>query len=104
MKEYALLDLYRKMRAVDGRNERTWNSQKYLNYDKEIELEECSRLARRLFGEKKEPVMDELTSLGKRLADYCRMTIETGGLKPDSPIGIAYRDFIEEWNKCQNTT
>ena len=43
--------------------------------------------------------MDELLHLAKRLADYCRMTIETGGLKPDSSIGIAYRDFIKEWNK-----
>ena len=43
--------------------------------------------------------MDEILHLAKRLADYCRMTSETGGLKPDSPIGIAYRDFIEEWDK-----
>lgn len=43
---------------------------------------------------------EEQLQLGKRLADYCRMTIEIGELKPDSPIGIAYRDFIEEWNKC----
>lgn len=40
-----------------------------------------------------------LLDLAKRLADYVRMTIEIGGLKPDSPIGIAYRDFMEEWPK-----
>lgn len=41
---------------------------------------------------------NELLSLAKRLADYVRMTIEVGELEPDSPVGIAYRDFIEEWN------
>ena len=47
--------------------------------------------------------MDELLKLAKRLADYVRMTIETGELKPDSPIGIAYRDFIKEWDKRHET-
>ncbi len=42
--------------------------------------------------------MEEIIDLGKRLADYVRMTIETEGLKPDSPIGIAYRDFMKEWD------
>lgn len=45
--------------------------------------------------------MDEIVSLGKRLADYVRMIIEIGELKLDSPVGIAYRDFIAEWNKTQ---
>lgn len=48
--------------------------------------------------------MDELLNLAKRLADYVRMTIETGELKSESPIGIAYRDFIEEWDKRHLTT
>lgn len=42
---------------------------------------------------------NDLLSAAKRLADYVRLTIEAGGLEPDSPIGIAYRDFMEEWNK-----
>ncbi len=45
--------------------------------------------------------MDERLKLGKRLADYVRMTIEIGEIKADSPVGIAYRDFIEEWNKTK---
>ena len=48
--------------------------------------------------------MNETLYLAKRLADYCRMTIEIGELKSDSPIGIAYRDFIEEWNKYHLTS
>jgi len=43
--------------------------------------------------------MDELLNLAKRLADYVRMTIEIGGLESDSLLGIAHRDFIEEWDK-----
>jgi len=43
--------------------------------------------------------MDKILNLAKRLADYVRMTIEIGELKPDSPVGIAYKDFMEEWNK-----
>lgn len=45
-------------------------------------------------------ILSELISLAKRLGDYCRMLIEIGELKGDSPVGIAYRDFIAEWNKC----
>ncbi len=42
--------------------------------------------------------MEEIVSLSKRLADYVRMTIETGGLKRNSPVAIAYRDFMDEWD------
>lgn len=36
----------------------------------------------------------EINKLAKRLADYCRLEIEAKHLKEDSPIGIAYRDFM----------
>ena len=42
---------------------------------------------------------EEQLQLGKRLADYVRMTIEIGVIHAQSPTGIAYRDFIEEWDK-----
>jgi len=39
-----LLSLYRKKRAADGLNGRTWDATKHLKYDKEIELEESRHL------------------------------------------------------------
>ena len=39
-----LLDLYRKKRAVDGLNGRTWDAENHLKYDKAIELEESCYL------------------------------------------------------------
>ena len=33
----------------------------------------------------------------KRLADYVRLAIEIGSIKENSPLAIAYRDFMEEW-------
>lgn len=37
----------------------------------------------------------------KRLGDYVRMTIDTGGLSKTSPIAIAYRDFMEEFKELE---
>ena len=39
---------------------------------------------------------DKLKYYSIRLADYVRMSIEIGQIKEDSPIGIAYRDFMVE--------
>ena len=36
----------------------------------------------------------ERDEMAKRLADYCRMTIETGELNNGSSIAVAYRDYI----------
>lgn len=47
------------------------------------------------------PTKSELTHLAKCLGHYVRMIIEIGELKPDSPVGIAYRDFIAEWDKLK---
>ncbi len=44
MTDKELLDLYRKKRAVDGLNGRTWDSQKHLKYDQEIEIQESRPL------------------------------------------------------------
>ena len=41
--------------------------------------------------------MDNFVHYAKRLADYVRIAIEMGIIQPDSTIGIAYRDFMEEW-------
>ena len=34
-------------------------------------------------------------NLLKRLIDYVRLEIETGAIKRSSPVGIAYRDYVE---------
>ena len=41
---------------------------------------------------------DRLKHYAKRLADYVRLAIETEYIKANSPVGIAYYDFIAEWN------
>ena len=41
--------------------------------------------------------MEIILELAKKLADYVRMTIEIGELESDCPLGIAYKDFMEEW-------
>ena len=37
----------------------------------------------------------------KRLADYCRLSMEVGTVKKDSAIAVAYLDFMEEWKAWQ---
>ena len=39
-------------------------------------------------------LLEERDEMAKRLADYCRMTIETGALNYGSSIAIAYRDYM----------
>jgi len=39
---------------------------------------------------------DALLHYAKRLADYVRMDIEIGTIDKDSPVGIAWRDFMIE--------
>ena len=38
--------------------------------------------------------LEERDEMAKRLADYCRMTIETGVLNYGSSIAVAYRDYM----------
>lgn len=38
--------------------------------------------------------LEERDEMAKRLADYCRMTIETGELNYGSSIAVAYRDYM----------
>ena len=35
----------------------------------------------------------------KRLADYVRLSLETGSIKENSPVAIAYKDFMAEWDE-----
>ena len=44
---------------------------------------------------------DNLLHYAKRLADYVRMSIEIGQISEESPLGIAYRDFMIEWKLYQ---
>lgn len=44
MNDKELLDLYRKKRAVDGLNGRTWDAEKHFKYDKEIAFAESCHL------------------------------------------------------------
>jgi len=41
--------------------------------------------------------MENILYYAKRLADYVRLGIETGTVKPCTPIAIAYADFMTEW-------
>lgn len=41
--------------------------------------------------------MAEANELLERLANYVRLEIETGNVKPNSPVGIAWRDYAERF-------
>ena len=45
---------------------------------------------------------NDIFKYAKRLADYVRMEIENESIVEDSPLHIAYRDFMIEWEKYQN--
>ena len=44
---------------------------------------------------------DRLKHYAKRLADYVRLAIEVEYIKADSPVGLAYWDFIAEVESCE---
>ena len=42
--------------------------------------------------------MEEILELAKSLADSILTAVEIGDLRSNSPVGIAYRDFMLEWD------
>ena len=46
--------------------------------------------------------VEDLEEYSKRLADYVYLAIRIGSIKEDSPIGIAYNDFMEVWREYHN--